>query len=50
MTKEEAIRAVVEWAYTVVEHYGGSSDYQDPLHQLAAAIRDLDAITAEESK
>lgn len=32
---------VISWAQATVELYGYASDYQDPLHQLACALREL---------
>lgn len=34
------LREVVGWAESALELYGFNSDYQDPMHQLACAVRD----------
>lgn len=37
-----ALLDIASWANAAVDLYGYASDYQDPLHQLAAALRDLE--------
>jgi hypothetical protein len=33
---------VAYWAQTALEQYGHTSDYQDPMHQLAVALREFE--------
>ncbi len=40
-----ALEAVAGWAAASVEMYGYVSDVQDPMHQLAVALREIEETT-----
>ena len=35
------LEKVAGWAKVAVDHYGFESNYQDPMHQIAAALEEL---------